>query len=379
MRSIAAEGTGGGVVGQDGAVSDIADLRTLVERADLWHDVVGQGPAVAALQAAATRPVHAYLLVGPAGSGKRAAARAFAGALLATDAAARGADVDRAVELCLEEAHPDLQVFEPEGAALSMGDAEAIVTAASRSPVEGGRKVLVLEEFHKVQQAGPALLKTIEEPPASTVFVILAEEVPNELVAIASRSVRIDLGPVPQDAVVERLVAEGIDREVAATTAAAAGGDLHRARLLARDPSLVVRRDSWASIPHRVDGTGHTAAALADEVVAHIDAAQGALDQRHEAERVSLEEQIEAYGMRATPLKELEKKHKREVRRHRNAEIRFGLAVLAGEYRDRLATAGDPTPHLAALRDVQAAAEALVRNPNEALVLQALVIGLAPL
>ena len=103
----------------------------------------------------------------------------------------------------------------------------------------------------------------------------------------------------------------------------------------------MVRRDSWASIPHRVDGTGHTAAALADEVVAHIDAAQGALDQRHEAERVSLEEQIEAYGMRATPLKELEKKHKREVRRHRNAEIRFGLAVLAGEYRDRLAS-GDP-------------------------------------
>lgn len=360
-------------------MSDIADLRALVGRADLWHDVVGQGSAVAALQAAATRPVHAYLLVGPAGSGKRAAARAFAGALLAADAAARGADVDRAVELCLEEAHPDLQVFEPEGAALSIADADAIVTAASRSPVEGGRKVLVLEEFHKVQQAGPALLKTIEEPPASTVFVILAEEVPNELVAIASRSVRIDLGPVPHDAVVERLVAEGIAREVAATTAAAAGGDLHRARLLARDPSLVVRRDSWASIPHRVDGTGHTAAGLVDEVVAHIDAAQGALDQRHEAERVSLEDQIEAYGMRSTPLKELEKKHKREVRRHRNAEIRFGLAVLAGEYRDRLATAGDPTPHLAALRDVQAAAEALVRNPNEALVLQALVVGLAPL
>ncbi|HAS12977.1 MAG TPA: hypothetical protein DCS55_21090, partial [Acidimicrobiaceae bacterium] len=131
--------------------------------------------------------------------------------------------------------------------------------------------------------------------------------------------------------------------------------------------------------PHRVDRTGHTAAALVDEVVAHIDAAQGALDERHEAERIALEEQIEAYGMRTTPLKDLEKKHKREVRRHRNAEIRFGLAVLAGEYRDRLATAGDPTPHLAALRAVQEAAEALVRNPNETLLLQALVGGLDPL
>src|SRR3546814_7203133 len=105
----------------------------------------------------------------------------------------------------------------------------------------------------------------------------------------------------------------------------AAGGDRHRARVLARDQSVGVRRDSWSAIRHRVDGTGHTAAALVDEVVAHIDAAQGTLDQRHEAERVSLEDQIEAYGLRATPLKELEKKHKREVRRHRNAEIRFGL------------------------------------------------------
>lgn len=357
-----------------------ADAETIVERAGLWHDVVGQGRAVAALQAAATRPVHAYLLVGPAGSGKRAAARAFAGALLAIDAASRDADVDRAIELCLDEAHPDLHVFEPEGASLTVGDAEEIVTAASRSPVEGTRKVLVLDEFHKVQQAGPALLKTIEEPPASTVFVILAEEVPNELVAIASRAVRVDFGPVPQDAITERLVHEGIDRETAATTAAAAGGDLHRARLLAGDPSLVVRRDSWGSIPHRVDGTGHTAAALVDEVIAHIDAAQGPLDDRHEAERAALEEQIETYGLRGGgQLKELEKRHKREVRRHRTAEIRFGLAVLAGEYRDRLATAADPTGHLASLQGVQETAEALIRNPNETLLLQALVVGLEPL
>ncbi len=363
----------------------IADLATVVDpgpivaRADLWRDVVGQDRAVAALQAAATRPVHAYLLVGPAGSGKRAAARAFGGALLAVDAASRGVDVDRSIELALDESHPDLHVFEPEGASLTVADAEAIVTAASRSPVEGTRKVLVLDEFHKVQQAGPALLKTIEEPPASTTFVILAEEVPNELVAIASRAVRIDLGPVPHDAVVDRLVAEGIDHEVAATTAAAAGGDLHRARLLAGDPSLVVRRDSWAAIPHRVDRTGHTAAALVDEIIAHIDAAQGPLDERHALERSELESQIETYGLRGGQLKEQEKRHKREVRRHRTAEIRFGLAVLAGEYRDRLATANDPTPHLDALRAVQAAAEALVRNPNELLLLQALVADLDPL
>ena len=353
--------------------------RALVLRPELWEAVVGQDRAVAQLQSAAVRPVHAYLLVGPAGSGRRSAARAFGAALLAVDAADRGADVDRAVELALDETHPDFQVFEPEGASLRVEDAEAIAVAASRSPVEGRRKVLVLDEFHKVQQAGPALLKTIEEPPASTIFVILAEEVPNELVAIASRAVRVEFGPVPLDAITARLVDEGIAEDAAVAAAAAAGGDLTRARLLARDPSLVVRRDSWASIPHRLDGTGHTAANLVDEVVAHIDAAQGPLDERQEDERLALQEQIETYGLRTSELKELEKRHKREVRRHRTAELRFGLAVLAAEYRDDLAAAADPQPHFRALRAIQDAAEALVRNPNELLLLQALVANLEPI
>ena len=53
---------------------------------DPWADVVGQDFAVAQLQAASTRPIHAYLLVGPRGSGKRQLARAFAATLLASSA-----------------------------------------------------------------------------------------------------------------------------------------------------------------------------------------------------------------------------------------------------------------------------------------------------
>jgi DNA polymerase-3 subunit delta' len=54
----------------------------------LFSDVVGQDAAVSSLRAAAVRPVHAYLLVGPPGSGKRAAAVGFAALLLC----ARGGD-----------------------------------------------------------------------------------------------------------------------------------------------------------------------------------------------------------------------------------------------------------------------------------------------
>jgi DNA polymerase-3 subunit delta' len=352
---------------------------TLVERPDAWAGVVGQDAAVAQLQAAARNPVHAYLLVGPSGCGKRAAAVAFAGVVLAGDAAARGADPDRALQLALAETHPDLQVFEPEGASLRVSDAEEITRAAHRSPVEGGRKVLVLTEFEKVAQAGPALLKTIEEPPASTIFVVLAEEVPPELVPIASRTARIELGPVPEPAIVAQLRAEGADEAVAVAAADAAGGDLRRARLLVGDRSLAIRRDAWATIPRRIDGTGHTACQLVDEVVAHIDAAQEPLDARHALEREELTTQIEAYGQPRTLLKEQEARHKREVRRHRTAELRYGMATMAATYRDALAVSPDPRPHLAALDAIQRAAEALVRNPNELLLLQALVVGLEPM
>lgn len=366
---------------QDGAVSVTSSERAaeVADRPEVWAEVVGQHRAVQQLRAAAVHPVHAYLLVGPAGSGKRAAAVAFAAVLLGIDAAERGADVDRAVGLALTENHPDLHVVEPEGARLSVDEARAIVTSASRSPVEGGRKVIVLSEFHRVERFGAILLKTIEEPPESTVFVVLADEVPPDLVTIASRSVRIDLGPVPEADMVDRLVEEGTPAETARIAAAAAAGDLGRARLLVGDPALGVRRDSWGSVPHRIDGTGYTAAQLVDEVLAHIDAAQEPLDRRQQAEREELQARIEAYGQRGSGVKDLEARHKREVRRHRTSELRFGLATMAAVYRDGLAAANDPAPHLAALGSIQAAAEAINRNPNELLLLQALVSGFEPI
>lgn len=346
---------------------------------DVWSGVVGQDHAVAQLQAASKNPVHAYLLVGPMGSGKRAVAAAFAAALLGNDAESRGADADRARRLALDESHPDLHVFAPEGLAILVKDAEAIIKAASRSPIEGSRKVLVLTEFEKVDQAGPVLLKTIEEPSASTVFVILAEEVPPELVAIASRAVRIDLGAVPLDAMVAALVAAGASPDTAAAAAAASTGDLLRARLLVEDPSLDVRRDAWSTIPLRVDGTGSTAAQLVDEVLAHIDAAQEPVDVRQKTETVELAQQIDDLGLPRGTLKDLETRHKRQVRRHRRIELRFGLAMMAATYRDRLVTVDDPTPLLDAIGRLGDAAEAIDRNPNELLLLQALVAGLPPL
>jgi len=75
----------------------------------------------------------------------------------------------------------------------------------------------------------------------------------------------------------------------------------------------------------------------------------------------------------------LEARHKREERRVRTDELRFGLATLAGAYRDVLAGARDPGPGLAAVEAVTAANEALARNPNVTLLLQGLLVRLGRL
>ena len=79
---------------------------------ELYADVVGQEYAVAALKAAAIRPVHAYLLVGPPGTGKTAAAASFAAALLCPTGGDGTCDVCRRVA---GRHHPDVILVEREG------------------------------------------------------------------------------------------------------------------------------------------------------------------------------------------------------------------------------------------------------------------------
>lgn len=350
---------------------------------EAWDDVVGQDRAVAFLRGAVgPDAVHAWLFVGPRGSGKRAAARAFAGDLLALEPEAAG-DLEgaaRARALARAEQHPDLAIVERVGASISADQADEIVRRASRSAVEGTRKVLVLDEFHLIApNVGPKLLKTIEEPPEGTFFVVLADELPRELVTIASRCVRVDFSSLSTEVVAERLRAEGVDPARADEAATFAGGDLDRARLLATDDRLAVRLAGWRDLPRRVDGSGHRAASLVADLRAAIDDAEAPLKARHEQEVVELDERVERYGQRGSGAADLDKRHKREARRLRTDELRLGLGALAGVYRDELLVAADPTAALAGIDAVQRTAEALEFNPNEELLLLRLVLDLPPL
>ncbi len=346
---------------------------------DLWADVVGQDDAVAQLRSAASAPVHAYLLRGPSGSGTRAAARAFAGDLLADGLDEAGAA--RARHLVASEQHPALFVVD-RGAAASIPKEvlQEVVRWSSSAPPEGERQVIVLVDLHLVTAQVPRLLKSIEEPPAGTFFVVLAEEITPELVTVASRCVVVDFPAVPQPAIRARLVAEGVDDDVATAAAASAGGDLDRARLLARDDALRSRRRAWYDAPSRLDGTGAAAATVVEELLSSIDEVLLPLQERQAAEVAELEALDEELGeRRAGQWNELGARHKREQRRIRVDELRAGLASVVGRYRDSVAEGGSTDDFLAAADAVQALADGLVFNPNEALQLRALFVGLPPL
>ncbi len=342
----------------------------------VWDDVVGQSDAIAQLRAAADHgPVHAYLFAGPSGSTKIQAARAFAARLMTGSESADSRDAT----LILRGEHPDVHEVRRVGARIDKDQAKAIVHQASITPTEGSAKVMILDEFHLLAPEGAGrLLKTIEEPPDSTTFLILADFVPSDLVTIASRCVLVDFHAIGSDVVAARLVAEGIGPAEAMTAARAAHGDLERARVLATDPALAERRDAFAGAPHRLDGTGAVAFRTAGELLSMIDGAAGPLVARHEAEAAELQARIEAHGERGSGKKQLEERHKRELRRHRTDELRSGLAAMAATYRDTATSGGttDVARCAEAVHRIHAAIEALDRNPNERLLLESLLWSL---
>ena len=344
----------------------------------VWDGVVGQPRAVDQLSRAAAAPVHAYLFAGPPGSTKDEAARAFAALLLTGIDDADGRDA----RLVLGGEHPDVREVERAGARITQEQVSEVIRTASLAPVEGNHKVMILHEFHLLDATGAArLLKTLEEPPPRTTFIVLADQVPPELVTIASRCVRIEFSTIGEATIRDVLAAEGIAPGVAELAAHAAEGNLARARVLAVDPGLMERREAFAAIPHRIDGTGATVVRLCSELQGLIEGAAAPLAERQAKEAEELEARVAAAGERGSGRKALEERHKRELRRHRTDELRSGLAVVAGTYRDALVhgSVGRTDAVVHAVQRIHVALDALERNPNEPLLLQSLLLDLPSL
>ncbi|MGZ8764567.1 MAG: DNA polymerase III subunit [Acidimicrobiia bacterium] len=354
---------------------------------DPWAAVVGQARTVELLRRAALRPVHAYLLVGGRGSGAEDAARAFAATLV-------GADDDRPQR----RAHPDVVEFEPVANAYSVAEVrEGIIPEVHRSPIEGARKVVIVLDAERLQGSpgsggapASALLKTLEEPPARAVL-LLVTAAPGELLdTIRSRCQRVDLAALDVSTLRDALEREGIESGRAELAARLAGGQMARARLLAGRYARL--RDAFSLAPTRLDGSGAAAVTVAEDLVGAVQDAATGLRTTHEAEAAELDVEIEraGYPPRAAQAltRRLRERQKREDRRARTEALHEGITALESMYRDALATGA---PRINADREVlavspRAAADALDAcsearrsfefNPNESLLLERLMLHL---
>ena len=329
-----------------------------------WQGIEGHDAIVAGFVAARERGriAGSYLFVGPEGVGKGTFALALAKSLVCA-APRSGLVACGACVSCVQAAagsHPDIDVVgrPPDRSTIPLesligGDEhrmrEGLVWRLLLRPAVGARKVaVILDADHLSEEGANCLLKTLEEPPESAVIILVGTAVERQLPTIRSRCQTIRFRPLP-DAVVERiLTAEGrlaggtVDPAAIRLRAAAAGGSLARARGLA-DPALAEFRGRLLDLLGRRPLPG---VELARDTIAVVEAAGKEAPPRRARLRLVLETVIDC--LRAAM--------RQAVSGEAPADTTLGRAAAAW--------AGDPEAAAVALRLTLDAVDAIERNAN---------------
>jgi DNA polymerase-3 subunit delta' len=298
-----------------------------------------QPAARMALAAAVASPAHAYLLAGPPGSGKRAAARALAAELLVDGAP----DPDDARRRALADPspHPDLVWLRPPGIQHLVEEVrERVIAAAAYRPFEGDRRVFVIEAAEAMaEESQNALLKTLEEPAAFAHLLLVTSEPEELLETVRSRCVPVRFERLSPE-VVEAALADG-EGEADERRAAArlSSGDVDRGRFLLSDDGRALREAAERTVVAARDGRRGEApwSGLLDAAEAAGEHAAAGVRERAEAAEEDVAETTGPAARRRA--RETEEEAKRASRRARTASLDLGLALIAAWLRDLAATA----------------------------------------
>ena len=188
---------------------------------------------------------HAYIFSGPAGVGKATTALAVAQAINCETAPGEGCDSCRSCTKITEGTHPDIRVIAPSGAGnfITVEEIRNLITILAYSPHEARARLIVVTDADRLrQEAANAFLKTLEEPPPRTHFVLCSAAPAQLLPTIRSRCQVIRFAPLPISALVEILIDSGVEPDAARQAAALAEGSAQTARELADGGDLPNRR-----------------------------------------------------------------------------------------------------------------------------------------
>ncbi len=199
------------------------------------QDIIGHEHIVEQLQrtVASGRIAGAYLFVGPSGVGKETVATYFARLIFCQQEAQPPVACGKCLA-CRKVAsgnHPDLRFIRPEGRQVKIGQIRELQRQIIYEPLEASRKFYIVTDAERMNaEAENCLLKTLEEPPASSVFILLTANIEALLPTTRSRCQTLQFYTMQPEELTEVLIARfSADPEKAAAIALSAGGAIGKA------------------------------------------------------------------------------------------------------------------------------------------------------
>ncbi len=275
---------------------------------------------------------HAYLFLGDGSAETFEMAHAFAQGLLCEKG---GCGACNSCIKVARLAHPDLHVYKPLGVNEYLLDQiKELLQDTELQAVYGGKKVYVLEDADMLgQQSANALLKTLEEPPASCVFILIAPNKRSVLPTIASRCQLIPFRALSDDELVKSLVQNsGASEHIARVALSACNNSIREAKEFFQSSYKLELRRSVLELMSKLDSMD--ALDILNATKELLLDAKAPLAHLKEVQAALLDEQEDFLSKSAQ--KELQSQQKRELTQAQRSSIIEILNIIRSYLRDAL-------------------------------------------